>query len=472
MRARQTGVYHCRTKSCASRLQDQMIGLRNTTFNHVAYQLFDERTRCQRNVIDESVSLLHLDALAVSYEDCSPSSTACSSRIMAFLGLPNASSHDFLALSGIYRVHNSSEETQPPQAGTGWDRLGPVQPRVPGDATADIIVETMVTHNVSSRLCSAGEDTFSGGVWVDDGVSVGSTADEAHRCPSTFSYMSSHHPESEYLCSERSFPVAHFLPRCQVQTVLEAAPALRSCLTRGEIHFVGDSINVQQHVATRCELEHAGLESLLSEYQHWSPLLRSDLPCSSRCSENAFFSANVEGRCKQCDISGKRRPHLPLLSEKWYANAQDARILVISAGIWYNSFQLGAGPDVHQLYAETLAEIAPLLQGLVDDSGMRVYWLDIPPRPDQTHGERSDYGWDYFGTRNEQAAQVLRASAPGVIFLNTTAATLPLRSLRGLGQSINGPHWCSPGPDSAPGLIARHLLHDIAHSALCRQASQ
>jgi hypothetical protein len=280
--------------------------------------------------------------------------------------------------------------------------------------------------------------------------------------------MSSHHPESEYLCSERSFPVAHFLPRCQVQTVLEAAPALRSCLTRGKIHFVGDSINVQQHVATRCELEHAGLESLLSEYQHWSPLLRSDLPCSSRCSENTFFSANVEGRCKQCDISGKRSPHLPLLSEKWYVNAQDARVLVISAGIWYNAFQLGAGSDVHQLYAETLAEIAPLLQGLVD-RGMRVYWLDIPPRPDQIPGERSDYEWDYFGPRNEQAAQVLQASAPGVVFLNTTAATLPLRSLRGLGQSINGPHWCSPGPDSAPGLIARHLLHDIAHSSLCRQ---
>lgn len=263
--------------------------------------------------------------------------------------------------------------------------------------------------------------------------------------------------------------MARWAGGCDTLPVNASSARLASCMPGGVVAFVGDSLTQQQHYAFECALERAGAGASLKAWYSDTHHLRSDLPCVPQCATNAtYFAANrgvagkAEPRCSACDANGAPKQRLPTAQEPWYVDLPNAtRVVVVGSGTWYSATMLGEVADTSALYAETLHAVAPALQALVMDRGVRVLWLDIPPAA--ATGGKASHGWGEFSQRNELAQLTLAQLAPNVTFLNTSAATAA-RRVFGASVTTIGIHWCSPGRGTVPAFITRSILHTLAQS--------
>jgi hypothetical protein len=319
-----------------------------------------------------------------------------------------------------------------------------------------------------AQLCAPGESTFDGD-WR--GPLRNSTADDVQAyCPATLARIRGEY-QRHYLCEgKRTYEVARWAGACDAMPANASAARVASCLPGGVVAFVGDSLTQQQYFAFVCALERAGagaanLTATYTDTHH----LRSDLPCVPQCASNAsYYAANrgtgvpAEPRCSACDATGAPRQRLPTAQEPWYVKLPAAtRVVVVGSGSWYSATMLGEEANTSALYAETLSTVAPALQALVIDRGVRVLWLDIPPPA--ASGGKASHGWSSFSEHNELAARTLAHLAPNVTFLNTSAATAE-RRVFGASVTTIGIHWCSPGRGTVPAFITRGILHALAQS--------
>jgi hypothetical protein len=297
--------------------------------------------------------------------------------------------------------------------------------------------------------------------------------DVSDYCPDGLSTARSSHPD--YVCEgRRHYDVAVFRPaRCDVLTIDESLavitaqkPSIR------HVHFLGDSLMLQQYLAWHCELSRyaaaaAPATSLLPTSAHsFSSFLLGDLRCYPKCARNAAFLSSQRkssGHCIACDRKGKPLPLLPLSRVAWLRDLPaNTDVLILGTGTWYSEFFLGTR-NTARLYATMLGIVAPALESLVATRCICVIWLAIPPPPPAPG--RPEFSWSTFAEKNAAARKAFLQHAPSVIFLDAWQA-LQQRRMSPLGDafvsSTHGLHWCNPGRGTIPSWLTQHILHTIA----------
>lgn len=324
-------------------------------------------------------------------------------------------------------------------------------------------------------LCGPSDDSFTG-TWRAVRQSS-PPVDVLDYCPATLAAIRLDY-QRHYVCEgNRTYDIKHFQPSlCRLHALQRTLPELAACLGGANIAFVGDSLMRQQYLSLRCELERVAslsgggtLELSASFFD--SHYLRAHMPCLPACAtNNTFREQNSErtrnGLCMSCAENGKPREPLPIVQEPWLATLPNTtRALVIGSGAWWNEARVGA--DESRLYLQMLSMLSPALNNLTQ-AGMHVLWMDIAPQGAKAL-EHSSYGWQHFGMKNEEARCKLRALAPAVIFMNTSAATAARRSSEPNSVTTAGLHWCSPGQGTVPAFITLHLAHILLEECQSRQ---
>jgi hypothetical protein len=315
-------------------------------------------------------------------------------------------------------------------------------------------------------LCGPSDESFSG-TWRAVRQSSPSV-DVLGYCPATLAAIRLDY-QRHYVCEgNRTYDIKHFEPSvCRLHALQRTLPELAACLGGANIAFVGDSLMRQQYFSLRCELERVASLSASFFDSHY---LCAHMPCLTACAmNNTFREQNSErtrnGLCTSCDENGQPRAPLPIAQEPWLATLPNTtRALVIGSGAWWNEARVGA--DESRLYLHMLATVAPALHNLTR-AGMHVLWMDIAPQGAKAL-EHSSYGWQHFGMKNEEARRKLRALAPAVIFMNTSAAMAARRSSEPNSVTTAGLHWCSPGQGTVPAFITQHVAHILLEDCQSR----
>ena len=94
------------------------------------------------------------------------------------------------------------------------------------------------------------------------------------------------------------------------------------------------------------------------------------------------------------------------------------------------------------------------------DNGIKLFWIGIPTVPmNDGNRKRKGINWAYYTSKNEEARK--KVEAAGGIFVDIAPST-EQRKLADDLITIDGYHWCNPGPTSITSFINQVIFHLLA----------
>ena len=319
--------------------------------------------------------------------------------------------------------------------------------------------------------CGLGDESRAlSGTWRVEGEAVSGKQLPEHTCAST----AAQHPER--LCSGAAgarggpYKRAHFAPsECTTPPLADTLRALAPLCGGRRLAFVGDSLNKQNEVAVRCAAEQlaAGAApgdgpSLAIRDYVTNEYLADNRPCHSNCTDDAFFEREAgvrtrQSQCSRCDAD--RHPPI-LVKPQWLADVE-AEVnatcaLVLGTGAWYTPTKGVPCPEA--TLQDTLTLLKPLLRN-VSAAGVPVLWLGLPPCTRECEPD-SGKAWGSFARYDELAARALGGRGGVATFFNVSRATRQ-RKEEDPAVSMDGLHWCGPGPFSVPRFLMQVVLHAL-----------
>lgn len=327
----------------------------------------------------------------------------------------------------------------------------------------------LAMSSVMKTFCTAA--TVFVGQWSYSGEVVNTTGANTflQYCPNYFS-KNPHVPN--YACGP--YQQAIFQRDCQLVSLPEALELFTTTTHDGSddgtaspvITIVGDSLANQLKVAIECLAEYYAPNLHLSEQYIYSTYLRNDLPCWSQClSDEKYLTQQKKVHQKNGHHHCEGCPHGNLTSafEDKFAWIKlippSTKVLVLNGGAWYTKGSIDSDSDA--VYRDTLTSIATILRQFISD-GIDVYWYEIPPSLPSIDGAiQSSWERATYAKKNEFAKRVLDGT--GVTYLNYTLAAVSRKTEEktryNTAVSLDGLHWCSPGPFAFTRTILESVLH-------------
>ena len=277
--------------------------------------------------------------------------------------------------------------------------------------------------------------------------------------------------------SSGTMKTAYFFPadRCALPHVETSITAILQHTQSYHLHFIGDSLSLQQGVGLRCELEQisASLYSKVQITLRGDPTLRKGLLCHTECKQASDFltyeAARFPSKCADCLNGREDREYIE--RRKMGAGAggfwvdevpADVDALVFNSGSWYTP-SWGFADDAHAMaeYKRTLELLVADLQPFLSPSPKKkkrvmvmFVLLPIDPRPQAAFWSR-----DYFPLKNSLARAILEPA--GVFVIDAVNVSLA-RLSHDPNITIDYLHWRSPSATSVVSLISRLMLSIIA----------
>lgn len=187
-------------------------------------------------------------------------------------------------------------------------------------------------------------------------------------------------------------------------------------LRRNHIYYVGDSLSAQMYIAGQCMMEELGYNKEFN--LTWIPelFLRHDIPCQDQCINNpSLYSKHKElhNPCSGCPEGKRITFDYMKIPGYWYNRiTNDTMAMVIGSGAWYNGHKGIINSDI--VYEETMKMIAPMIQDLIQNRNIPVFWLGLPPNGNDT--VNIFYEWSRYRNKDNLARKHLEPL--GVIFLD------------------------------------------------------
>lgn len=187
-------------------------------------------------------------------------------------------------------------------------------------------------------------------------------------------------------------------------------------LRRNHIYYVGDSLTAQMYVAGKCIIEELGFERDFNLTWIAELFLRNDIPCQDICLDNpALYSRHKEfhNPCGGCPDGKRFKFDHTKLKGYWYNRiTPDTMAVVIGTGAWYNGHKGILNSD--EVYEETMTIISPMIQDLIHNRNISVFWLGLPPNGNDT--VNIFYEWSRYRNKDKLARKHLEPL--GVVFLD------------------------------------------------------
>ena len=110
-----------------------------------------------------------------------------------------------------------------------------------------------------------------------------------------------------------------------------------------------------------------------------------------------------------------------------------------------------------------LEHILPAMKRIVN-SGVRLFWVSIPTIPgNDGNKKRKNIDWDFYSAKNSYAKKSVDAA--GGVFVDIAEVTEKRKVSDDL-ITVDGYHWCNPGPTAITSFINQIVLHLLAVDVL------
>ncbi len=112
----------------------------------------------------------------------------------------------------------------------------------------------------------------------------------------------------------------------------------------------------------------------------------------------------------------------------------------------------------------------PSIEQLVRQ-GVKVYWISIPTIPHNDGNRkklRREGEFEYYSSKNDLARKAIENV--GAFFLDITDVT-NTRRLSDESITIDGYHWCNPGPTAITSFINQAVFHLVAYDFLMEEVT-
>jgi hypothetical protein len=170
------------------------------------------------------------------------------------------------------------------------------------------------------------------------------------------------------------------------------------------------------YVAGKCIIEELGFERDFNLTWIAELFLRNDIPCQDICLDNpALYSRHKEfhNPCGGCPDGKRFKFDHTKLKGYWYNRiTPDTMAVVIGTGAWYNGHKGILNSD--EVYEETMTIISPMIQDLIHNRNISVFWLGLPPNGNDT--VNIFYEWSRYRNKDKLARKHLEPL--GVVFLD------------------------------------------------------
>lgn len=284
--------------------------------------------------------------------------------------------------------------------------------------------------------------------------------------------------EASYLC--KSYRAAEFNRDngCRALSYESISSILGKHLREKEVFYIGDSLGTQQYLAALCDMEK--VNSTLKINFLGEATFLPDVPCDSRCGDDGGVFLRhwlkVHPRlCLACPTGKPTKYTRENVTDSWMKklNTSKAGVAIFNSGVWYNWLHGYGRFPVHSfdsttVYKTMLEHIMPSIEQLVRQ-GMKVYWISIPTIPHNDGNRkklRREGEFEYYSSKNDLARKAVENT--GAVFLDITDVTHS-RRLSDESITIDGYHWCNPGPTAITSFINQAIFHLVAYDFLTKE---